>query len=92
MWVVFLILTIIYTALVFGLNIQIWVLDITLLDLPYEPSGLELIPDFFHDYLPFSLLIGAVVFFDASGTYKRHFVEYLISDFAVSFPHTTENE
>ncbi|WP_152420228.1 hypothetical protein [Halorubrum distributum] len=93
MWVVFLVLTIIYTALVFGPNIHVGPIDLTLLDLPYEPSGLELIPDVFHEYLPISLLVGTGVFFDASGTYKRHFVEYLISDFAVSFPvRTTEND
>lgn len=97
MWVVFLCLTLVFGFLINGPAILEWLpwfegIRLSVLPLPYTPVGVEIIPTVIQSYVPWILLIGTVVFFDAAGTYKRHYVEYLIADFAVSFDPDSPSE
>lgn len=78
MWVVFLILfagyfDLVYTKILFGNFI-----------VESEPVLFTVLSSTAEALLPFVLLLTAGLFFDAAGTYKRHYVEYLIAAFATS--------
>lgn len=76
LWVVFFLLTILYSLAIFQPigNLGLVSKDPILLS---APSGL-------HPYIPIVTGFAMVVFFDASGTYKNHYVEYLIVSFVNS--------
>lgn len=79
MWVVSFILGILY-------------IDLILLNeilgnyiIKYSPIGLELIPqDLWMGIPTFFFFSGSLLFFNASGTYKKHFVEYLMAEFVTN--------
>lgn len=76
MWVVFLLLTLSYSFIFYGqefLGIGIF---------GYEPIAWSVFPSEFWYLIPIFTSISTFLFLDAAGTYKRHFVEYLIADFA----------
>lgn len=75
MWVLFFIYTIVFADLVY------WNLFFGSSVMKTEPIALAVLGPGIRDGVPILLGIGAIVFFDAAGTYKRHFIEYLISDF-----------
>lgn len=56
--------------------------SVDLVSVPDETVGALLVPDTFVSVVVPLLLVTAVIFFDAAGTYKRHYVEYLIAGFA----------
>lgn len=60
----------VYTRVLFG--------DILLV---HTPIILEILTSDFERGLPILLFIGTILFFDAAGTYKRHFIEYLMAEF-----------
>lgn len=92
MWVVFFLLIILFSSLILGsIDFMIfeWIpsfggIHIAVSPLPYEPIGSLILPSALKPYVIWALVLGAITFFDAAGTYKRHFVEYLIADFAVN--------
>jgi hypothetical protein len=86
MWVVFVVLALLFMELLHGQLVRFRLcgheMKIDLMTLPYEPLGAVVIPQALHPFVVPGLLISALVFFDASGTYKRHYVEYLVAGFA----------
>lgn len=48
----------------------------------HQPAIFELTPARFHLLIPTITILGTLIFFDASGTYKRHFVEYFMASFS----------
>lgn len=75
MWVVFLLLAI---------NSALLVLNLFFFEGTYEPIGLLFIPNWISYWIPVVLTAISLLFLDASGTYKRHFIEYMIAEFIVS--------
>lgn len=75
MWVVFLLLATSSTLVI---------LNLFLFGGTYEPIGLLLVPDWISYWIPVILTAVSLLFLDASGTYKRHFIEYMIAEFIVS--------
>jgi hypothetical protein len=78
MWVLLLIFTLIffdlvYTHIVFNSMI---VTEISIVELLLSNSSERI--------LPILCGIGAITFFDAAGTYKRHYIEYLIAEFVAT--------
>lgn len=76
MWAVLFILTIAYSVVLyqpFG--------DLGLLT---EPSRIGKLPSSITHLFPVIIFITGMIFVDAAGTYKKHFVEYLIVSFATS--------
>jgi len=61
--------------------------SVTIIDIPQVPDLIRHTPAIFtiagsfRWIIPILPLLSAVVFFDAAGTYKRHFVEYLMASF-----------
>ena len=66
--------------------------SLIMIDAVPHPSGTTVIMQILRDYsidivwLPVGLGIGVILFVDAAGTYKRHFVEYLVAEFALYTP------
>jgi hypothetical protein len=56
--------------------------SLNLLPVSEKAFGRVLLPEAFYPLVVPVLLTAALVFFDAAGTYKRHYVEYLIAEFA----------
>jgi len=82
MWVVFLLLFVVYLDLMFlGCYGSIISACITI----SEPIILSVVTENLYPFLLGLLGSGAVIFFDAAGTYKRHYVEYLIAEFGVNY-------
>ncbi|WP_247729576.1 hypothetical protein [Halovivax limisalsi] len=76
MWVVFLLLGLAHLAMYLAL-FQFGTISLNSLPLSfYALSGYEL-------YLPLILLATSAMFLDASGTYKRHYIEYMIAEFSI---------
>lgn len=82
MWVVFLLLFIVYFDLMFlGCYGGIISACITI----SQPVVLSVVSESLYPFLLGLIGSGVVVFFDAAGTYKRHYVEYLIAEFGVAY-------
>lgn len=75
MWVVSFTLAFLYTLAVYQPlgNLEI---------LSNQPRLVAIFPEEIVSYLPLFLLLSGVLFLDASGTYKRHFIEYILASFA----------
>jgi hypothetical protein len=73
MWVVLLILLLGY--------LWLQVLPAPLSALDYKPVILDLFSSAELGVLMFGLVVAIIVFLDAAGDYKRHYIEYLIADF-----------
>jgi hypothetical protein len=73
MWVVSLTLAIIYAYMIYQ--------PLGSGELMNESSRLMTIPETLLTTLPILLIISTIVFMDASGTYKRHYIEYTIAAF-----------
>lgn len=74
MWVVFLILTIAYSIVVFRL----------FMDINQNSRIFRLMPGGSETFVPLITLFLIVLFMDAAGTYKKHFVEYIVATFAAT--------
>ena len=77
MWVVSFIFAVFYT---------VFLVDVAQIpDLfQHHPVVFSLMPPRFYNFVPLGAAFSALVFFDASGTYKRHYVEYLISAYSTA--------
>ncbi|MFC4405422.1 hypothetical protein [Haloarchaeobius iranensis] len=83
MWVTLLLLLSLYLAVLF--------VPLTPHALDYRPVLLQILTKYELGLLMWAMLFVALVFMDASGDYKRHYIEYLISDFCVVAGATPEN-
>jgi len=94
MWVVFFLLSIGYIFLILGPEMYIPIIGFEF-TLPEFFSGTPIIVDIVHKeaqvLLPFFTMFATIVFFDAAGTYKRYYVEYLMADFVTSRQSATQN-
>ncbi|WP_435143796.1 hypothetical protein [Halobaculum sp. P14] len=82
MWVVFLLLFVVYFDLMFlGCYGGIINACVTI----GQPVVLSAVSEKLYPLLLGLIGSGVVVFFDAAGTYKRHYVEYLIAEFGVTY-------
>lgn len=75
MWVVSFTLTVLYSLAIFQ---PFGDLDI----LANHPRIVDMLPKEVVLFIPLVLFLNGVLFLDASGTYKRHFIEYILASFA----------
>ncbi|WP_396611597.1 hypothetical protein ACH9L7_15565 [Haloferax sp. S1W] len=74
LWVVFFILTGLYSLAIYQPFGQLGLLN-------QDPILFTMVPDTLLNLIPLVTAFATIVFFDASGTYKNHFIEYLIVSF-----------
>lgn len=74
MWVVSFTLTALYTLAIFQPFGNLVILT-------NQPKIISILPDEVVIYTPLFLFLNGVLFLDASGTYKRHFIEYILASF-----------
>jgi len=77
MWVTLSIFSTAHLLIFFG-NSREW---ITLFD--YRPAVFILVPVEFMQTVPIALFLSSILFVVASGTYKKHYVEYLVAEFSL---------
>lgn len=73
MWVTLLLLLLIYTMVLFPL--------VEPMALSYEPLVLRIFSESELGILMWSMFLLSLAFMDASGDYKKHYIEYLVTDF-----------